>query len=553
MLITEQVRQRILQAAAEAQAKGLFPAIATPEVQVERPSKEEHGDFACSLPLKLARAVRMNPMEIARRLVPMVPLGEEMEKVEAAPPGFLNIFLRESWLQRQVDAIVEAGPAYSNVDAGQGHRVQVEFVSVNPTGPVHVGHTRGAVLGSTLANVLKAAGYQVTREYYINDAGNQMELFYASLYARYLQAVGQDAQLPNGGYQGAYLVDEAKEIVAAHGDRFAKMSREQAIREVGELGLRRMLEVIRQDLAAIGVEFDQWFSEKGLFESSQYQRTVELLRQGGHLAEREGAIWFVSTALGEDKDNVMVRSNGLPTYFASDAAYHYNKFAVRGFDRVINIWGADHQGHVPRLKAVVGALGLEPSRLTVIIAQMVALKRGNERVKASKRKGEIVTLRDLVAEVGPDACRFFFLARSPESQMEFDLELAQKQSQENPVYYVQYAHARIAGILRNAEEQGLDFRRGDVALLRAPEEMALIRKLVLLPELVQSVADTLQPHHLPHYATELATAFHWFYDHCRVITDDPALTSARLKLVEASGVILARSLELMGVSAPQRM
>ena len=325
------------------------------------------------------------------------------------------------------------------------------------------------------------------------------------------------------------------------------------MRQIGAIGIDRMIVNIRDDLAALRVEFDVWFSEKSLFEASDYDTAMRMLREGGHVIEREGATWFDSTALGEDKDNVLIRSNGLPTYFASDAAYHYNKFMVRGFDRVTDIWGADHQGHVNRVKAVVGALGVDPDRLNIIIGQMVALKRDGESVRASKRTGDIVTLRELVEEVGPDACRYFFLARSAEAQMEFDLELATKESQDNPVYYLQYAHARIAGILRNAGERGLDFSEGDVHLLREPEELALVRQLLLLPEIVETVADTMEPHRLPHYTLELATAFHWFYDRCRVISDDEALTRARLKLVEASRIGLARCLSLMGMATPEQM
>ncbi|MDE2899479.1 MAG: arginine--tRNA ligase, partial [Chloroflexota bacterium] len=443
--------------------------------------------------------------------------------------------------------------SFASTDTGSGKRVQVEFVSVNPTGPVHVGHARGAVIGSVLASALGAAGYDVSCEYYLNDAGSQIELFHQSLFARYAQALGKDAELPVGGYQGDYMVEMGAELAQSHGDSFLQMAEDEGVRAIGDIGIGRMIDNIRDDLAALRVEFDVWFSEKSLFEDSDYETAMRMLREGGHVTQREGATWFVSTALGEDKDNVLIRSNGLPTYFASDAAYHYNKFLVRGFDRVTDIWGADHQGHVNRVKAVVGALGVDPERLNIIIGQMVALKRGGESVRASKRTGDIITLRELVDEVGPDACRYFFLARSAEAQMEFDLELATKESQDNPVYYLQYAHARIAGILRNASERGLDFAEGDVGLLGEPEELALVRQLLLLPEIVDTIAETMEPHRLPHYTLELATAFHWFYDQCRVISDDEALSKARLKLVEASRIGLARCLSLMGMAAPEQM
>ena len=547
------IASRVTEALAEAQAGGSLPPAPVPGGVVERPQNAEHGDFATALPLKLARSMHMSPLEIAERIATRIALGTELERVQVAPPGFINLALSPEWLRDQVEAVLTAGERYGDSVVGAGKRVQVEFVSVNPTGPIHVGHARGAVLGSVLSSVLAAAGYDVTREFYVNDAGTQMNLFYGSLLARYRQVHGQDAEMPPNGYVGDYVVDLAREITAAEGDRFLAMSEEEAVRELGAEGLRRMIDAMRDDLERLGVTFDVWFRESTLFRDSHYDTTMALLREGGHVAEREGATWFSSTALGEDKDNVLVRSNGAPTYFASDAAYHYQKFRVAGFDRVTNIWGADHQGHVSRLKAMVSALGVDPDRLTVIISQMVSLKREGEAVLVSKRSGELVTLRDLVEEVGPDACRYFFLSRSPDAQMEFDLELATRESQENPVFYVQYAHARIAGILRNAAERGIDYADGDTQALTTPQEMDLIRRLLLLPELVESMAVAMEPHHLPHYAAELATAFHWFYDHCRVITDDLPLTRARLKLVEAARIGLSRCLSLMGMRAPDRM
>jgi arginyl-tRNA synthetase len=442
------------------------------------------------------------------------------------------------------------------VDVGQQHKVMVEFVSVNPTGPVHVGHTRGAVLGSTLANILQAAGYAVTREYYVNDAGSQMEAFYRSIQARYKQALGHPVEMPAQGYMGDYVADLAREIIATHGDRFLDMDEKIAIKEIGDIGREKMVALIRQDLEQIGVAFDNWFSERWLYQKDDYTRAMGSLRQKGYLSERENALWFNSTLLGEDKDNVVVRSTGEPTYFASDIAYHYNKFVGRGFDQVINIWGADHQGHVPRMKASVAALDVNPQRLTILICQLVTLKRGNEVVRASKRTGEFVTLRELLEEVGVDACRFFFLARSPATQMEFDLELAKKESTENPVYYIQYAHARNAGILALARRQNIDWSKGDVSLLNDPNELNLIRTMLRLPELVEHMAKTLEPHHLPHYAMDLATAFHWFYENCRVLSakpEDKDITLARLKLVESAQIVFRRALDLMGMSAPERM
>jgi arginyl-tRNA synthetase len=349
------------------------------------------------------------------------------------------------------------------------------------------------------------------------------------------------------------MVDLGKEMAAAHGLKFLDMLSDEGAVAMGAIGIERMIQDIKNDLADLNVEFDVWFSETSLYTDKYYDTTMKMLADSGHITQREGATWFVSTELGEDKDNVLIKSTGVPTYFASDAAYHYNKFTVRGFDRVTNIWGADHMGHIGRVKAVVGALGIDPDRLNIIIGQMVALRRGGEHVKVSKRTGDMITLKELLEEVGADACRYFFLARSADTQMDFDMDLATKESQDNPVYYLQYAHARLAGILRNAKENDKDFAQGDVHLLSTPEELTLIRQLLLLPEIIDSIANTMEPHHLPHYTLELATAFHSFYDRCRVITDDEALTSARLKLVEASRIGFSRCLSLMGMNAPEKM
>ena len=391
------------------------------------------------------------------------------------------------------------------------------------------------------------------REYYVNDAGGQIEAFYRSLYARYREVFGLPAEIPNDGYRGNYLVDLANEVAKEKGDTFLKMDETAGVSELGKIGLQKMMEWIRKDLELVRVHFDVWFSEKSLYESNQYETAMSLLRDKGHVVEREGAVWFASSELGDDKDNVLVRSTGVPTYFASDVAYHYDKFVERGFDRVINIWGADHQGHVPRMKAVLSALGVNPGRLQVLITQMVTLKRGNMEIRISKRSGEIVTLRDVIEEVGADACRFFFLARSADSQMDFDLELAKKESADNPVYYVQYAHARIASIFRLARERRIDFSRGDVNLLTTEPELSLIRRMLQFPEVIETVVSNLEPHHLTYYAQELATAFHSFYKQCRVVSDDEALTAARLKLVDAARVAFARTLSIMGMSVPEKM
>jgi len=551
------VRQKLIelltQAASQAQELGKLPSVTLPEVTVERPQDPEHGDYASSLPLKLARATGVSPLTVAENLVGLIAPSLEIGSITVAPPGFINFTLKGDWLTRQVDAILLAGESYGNIDLGQGSRVQLEFVSVNPTGPLHVGHGRGAILGSTLANVLTAAGYRVEKEYYINDAGSQVDAFYRSLYVRYQQCLGIDAEMPSGGYFGSYMIDLAKEIIAEDGDRFLSLPEKEAISQLGQIGLVKMIELIKADLERLGVSFDVWFSEQGLYKNGQYDKVMSLLRQGGYISEKEDATWFVSTALGDDKDNVVVRSDGSPTYFASDIAYHYNKFLERNFDKVINIWGADHQGHISRMKAVVAALGIAPERLVVIISQMVTLSRGGELVRVSKRSGDIITLREVVDEVGVDACRFFFASRSADSQMDFDLELAKKQSADNPVYYVQYAHARIASILRLARQKGIDYADGDVSLLTSEPELTLIRKMLLLPEMVEVVASTLESHHLTYFATDVATVFHSFYKQCRVISPNEALTRARLKLVQSAKIVLARTLHLMGMTSPERM
>ena len=556
MLMRDTIAGAVAAALEQASRDGALKIDAVPEIEVERPNNPEHGDFATSLPLRLARAARANPLQLAETLAARIAPRPEIAAVSAAAPGFINFRLSEAWLQEQVEAVRAAGDNFGNSDNGGGRKVMVEFVSVNPTGPVHVGHTRGAVLGSALANAMTAAGYQVTREYYVNDAGSQMEAFYRSVWARYRQALGQPAELPDNGYQGDYIADIAGDIIRSDGEQYLEPDDATAVRAIGDIAREQMVATIRDDLSAIRVVFDNWFSERQLFQDNDYDRAMAALRAGGHLTERSGALWFNSMALGDERDNVVVRSSGEPTYFASDIAYHYNKFAERGFERVIDIWGADHQGHVPRMKAAVAALGFEPDNLTVLISQMVTLKRGRETVRASKRTGDFVTLRELVDEVGVDACRYFFLARAPSTQMEFDLELATRESSENPVYYVQYAHARNASILNLAAERGIDYADGDVHLLDSPYELNLIRTMLRLPELVVQVAETLEPHHLPHYAMELATAFHHFYENCRVVSANPednAITLARLKLVAAAQIAFRRTLTLMGMSAPERM
>ncbi|UCD10249.1 MAG: arginine--tRNA ligase [Dehalococcoidales bacterium] len=545
--------EKIETASGEAIAAGMLPSIDLPEIYLERPQNPEHGDYASGLSLKLAKPAKSKPMDIAEGIISFISPSDEIKSVVVASPGFINFTLSDKWLSSQVDEILAAGESFGNIDIGNGTRVQVEFVSINPTGPLHAGHGRGAILGCALSSVLAAAGYEVEREYYFNDAGTQMELFNQTLFARYLQYHGKDVEIPVDGYVGGYMVELAEEISGEIGDKFLKIPELEAILQIGEIGLAKVMAQIKEELQMLRVDFDVWFTEKSLYDDGQFDKVMTLLEQKQYLMQKDGAIWFISTALGEDKDNVVVRSSGTPTYFATDIAYHYNKLIERKFDKVIDIWGADHQGHVQRLKVAVDALGGDPEKLEIIIHQLVTLKRGGELVRISKRSGDIITLREIIEEVGTDACRFFFLARSANSQMDFDLELAKKESSENPVYYVQYAHARIASILRLAKEKGIDYSDGDVSLVTTEPELTLIRKLIQLPELIEMAARNLEPHHLTYYAQDLATVFHSFYKQCRVISDDEELTKARLKLVEAAKIVLAKTLHLMGMTAPESM
>ncbi|MGD8398547.1 MAG: arginine--tRNA ligase [Anaerolineae bacterium] len=557
----------IYKATRKAQKKGDLPRTEIPEVLIERPRRPEHGDYATSQPLKMVADInralkeagkpKLSPIEIGQQIARRMEDAAFVGRVDVVPPGFINIALDEGWLAQQVEAILAAGDGYGTVEMGGGTRVQVEYGSINPTGPLHVGAGRNLALGDAIANLLDAAGYQVQREYYVNDAGSQMDKLGESIYVRYCQALGQDCgDVPEGGYHGDYIAGWARRIVAEEGDRYLSRDREEAVIAMREIGLAMALEQIRGDCHRMNVYYDNWFSERTLYETGVFDHIMSLLRQGDHLYVADGAVWFNATALGGDKDEVIIRSNGQPGYFASDPAYHYNKFVQRGFDWVIDVWGADHQGHVPRMKAAMAALDLDPERLTLLIYQMVTVLESGEQVRLSKRAGTSVELRELLDDIGADALRFFLLARSADSQMDLDLDLARRQSDENPVYYVQYGHARIASILRYAAEQGHGDEGADVSLLTHPSEMALIRKMLELPEVVALGAERLEPHHLTHYAQDLASTFHSFYRDCRVVSSDPAdeeVSRARLRLVKAAKAVLARTLALMGVSAPESM
>ncbi len=555
-MIPLELKESLTRAIKRAQRHGDLPAFEMPEdIPVERPKQEDMGEYATPVCMQLARLARMAPIQIAEILVRRLDPPTFIGTVETAHPGFINFRLADDWLTAQIAPIQAAGESYGQLDLGAGQRVQVEFVSANPTGPLHMGSARNAVLGDSIAATLEAAGYEVQREYYVNNAGSRMRLFYETAYARYAQALGRTEEMvPIDGYQGPYMIEMGEQIAEERGDEFLCLPREEALQELGKLALDRVVAGARKDLALMGIEYDCWFSEQTLYTNGQFDTIMSLLRQGDYLDVHDGAVWFMATRLGGAKDEVVVRSDGTPGYFASDIAYHYNKFVERDFDRVIDVWGADHQGHVPRMHHMMQALGLDPSRLTLILYQLVTLKRGDEVVRLSKRTGDIITLREVIEEVGSDAMRYFLLSRSPDSQMEFDLDLAKQQSDENPVYYIQYAHARISSILRHAG--AVDYGPADVSLLQHPSELKLLRRMARLPEVIHLAASQLAPHHLTYYAYELASDLHGFYRDCRVVSseaEDSALTAARLDLVRACQVVLKRVLGLMGMNAPDVM
>jgi len=525
------------------------------QVEVAHPRQKEHGDYATNVALGVGASVGRNPREVAEILVRHLPESELVAKVEVAGPGFINFTLAHVWLHRVLHDVERQGEAYGRIDEGGGERVQVEFVSANPTGPLHVGTGRNAAVGDALASLLEAAGYQVEREYYVNDAGTQAALFAASIEARYLERFGREAEVPEGGYEGAYVVELAARIAEELGESPLEMPSEERLAKLREEGIRRSLDDIRGTLERFGIRFDTWFPESELEESGRIHQAVELLRERGVAYDDEGAVWFESTRFGDEKDRVLIRSSGDHTYFAADVAYMRDKFA-RGFDRLVYIWGADHHGAVKRLRGAAEVLGYDPDRAEFILLQLVALYRGGEPVKMSKRTGEIITLDELLDEVGPDAARYTLLTRSTDTALDFDIDLVSSQSLDNPVYYVQYAHARIASILRFAAEQGVTTRpldEVDLDLLQEETELGLLRKIAEFPERVALAANLRAPHRLTRYIEEAASGFHRFYTACRVVTEDEELTQARLHLAAAARRVIANALAIVGVSAPDSM
>lgn len=527
-----------------------------PEIVIEVPGHVEHGDFATNVAMQLAKPEKKAPRQIAEILIKeLEETGELFEKVEIAGPGFINFFINKSVWHDFLKSVLVEGDNYGKGTVGTGKKVQVEFVSANPTGPLHIGHGRGAATGDAVASLLSAAGFEVVREYYINDAGNQMDTLGRSVYLRYCELLGKTIEFPADCYQGDYIKDIARDLVTKFGSRYLDAPDAEAIPVFAKLGGDIILNGIKDDLAAFGVVHDTWFSEQTLFDSDKVTEAITLMRERGHIYEEDGALWFRTTDFGDDKDRVVVRGNGVTTYFASDIAYHRDKYD-RGFDWAINVWGADHHGYVPRLKAIVEGLGRSPDDLKIILVQLVSLLRDGEPVAMSTRSGEFVTLKEVVDEVGRDAARFFFLMRRSDSQLDFDLELAKRQSTENPVYYVQYAHARICSIFETAIEKGLvpnDFTTIPLAKLEAPEELALIKFLGKFPETVEGSALNFEPHRITYYLQELAGLFHSFYNRHRVIGEDPELSAARLLLLKCTAQTLKNGLLLLGVSAPEKM
>ncbi|KJS12103.1 MAG: arginine--tRNA ligase [Peptococcaceae bacterium BRH_c8a] len=550
------LRQAMEESVAGAVAAEQLPPVELPEFSVEVPRERDHGDFAVNLAMLLPKQARMAPKKIAELLVENLPHQIQwLERVEVAGPGFINFHLDPRWVLEAVPLAVKQQADYGRLTLGEGQKVQVEFVSANPTGLLHMGNARGAALGDSIAAILDFAGWQVAREYYINDAGNQIENFALSLEARFFQLLGREGEIPEGGYHGQDITDTVRSFIDEHGDSLLQAPQRTRLDTLARYALAEKIGGIKEALAEFGVKYDVWFSEQSLHENGQVDEAINLLKERGHIYEHEGALWFKASAFGMEKDEVVVRKNGIPTYFAADIAYHMDKFQ-RGFNWVINIWGADHHGHVPRMKGVMDALGYNPDALHVILMQLVRLFRGGEIVRMSKRTGQFVTLQELMEEVGLDAARYFFVMRSADSHLDFDLDLARTESNDNPVYYVQYAHARICSIYRQLAEQGRAMpapAEVDLNLLKEETELVLARRLADFPEEVAMAARQLAPHRIARYVHEMAGLLHSFYYASRVITDDAGLSNARLLLVEATRVVLKNALDLLGVRAPEKM
>ena len=555
--MTEELKQ-ILERAVEKIALDVDQGI--PEgfqVRLERPRQTGHGDWATNIAMQLSKPFGLKPRELADKLIGLVPLGEIVEKAEVAGPGFINFTLASNWITEAIKLPIAQNEKYGRVNAGKGRRIQVEFVSANPTGPLHMGHGRGAAVGDITASILDFAGWDVEREYYINDAGLQMELLGKSAQSRYFDALGRgdEAPMPEDGYHGEYMTDIAQSFVDKYGDELAKKPLEETAEFFSAETGKIVTEMIRKDLEEFGVTFDVWFSEKSLYDNGQVEPAMEELKKRDFAYEDDGALWFRSTMFGDDKDRVLIRTNGVPTYFTSDVAYLKNKYD-RNFEKLIYVWGADHHGYVPRLKSVNKAFGHPDEALDVLLIQMVNLLRDGKPVQMSKRAGTIITLREIMDEVGVDATRFFFVMRRCDSTLDFDLELAKKATSENPVFYVQYAHARICSIYRELEERGITLPgidEFDVSQITDQSEINLVKAISRLPEEVAKSADEFAPHRIAYYATELAEAFHSFYNSQRILGVEEPVMKTRILLMQAAKITLKNVLGLLGVSAPEKM
>lgn len=582
----EIIRSVISQAIGSLESAGMLPESSGIDVQISRSKNKSHGDFASNIALVLAKSAGTSPRELAQAIVDHLPDSNDIDKVEIAGPGFINFHLRQEANLSMLASVLQQGEGFGRSTLGAGRRGQVEFVSANPTGPLHVGHGRGAAYGATIANLLAAIGFQVHREYYVNDAGRQMDILGTSVWLRYLEFAGEEIAFPSNGYQGDYVWDIAATLHRDHGESYrfstaevfheipadapaggdkerhidALVQRAKLLlgdnryRYVSELALNTILDDIRDDLERFGVTYDEWYSERSLVERGAVNLAVERLRDAGYVFEKDRALWFRSTDFGDEKDRVLVRENGQSTYFASDVAYHMDKLE-RGYDEVIDVWGADHHGYVPRVKAALKALGDDPSKLDVLLVQFANLYRGGQKVQMSTRSGEFVTLRQLRKEVGRDAARFFYVMRKCEQHLDFDLDLAKSQSADNPVYYIQYAHARICSVMRQLEEAGMRFdpTRADLRRLSEPHEQILNEQLSRYPEVVESAAVHREPHQLAQYLRDLANGFHTYYNAHRFIVDDEKLRNARLVLILATRQVIHNGLTLLGVSAPESM
>ena len=557
-----------------------WPQNQSPSIVLERPKETRHGDYACNVALQLARSLKRSPREIAAAIVAALPASPLLEKAEVAGAGFINLFLKPSFKQQIVSRVLSLGSAYGTNELGRGKKVQVEFVSANPTGPLHVGHGRGAAFGASLANVLQAAGFEVAREYYVNDAGRQMDILTVSTWLRYLELTGAPVPFPPNAYQGDYVRCMGQALFDAEGHRYAQAAAD-VTRDLSDaatdpevhldaliavsrrllgpdydtihgFALNQQLADCREDLTEFGVTFDNWFSERSLHDSGLVDQAVRRLEQGAHLYQKDGAKWFRSTQFGDEKDRVLCRENGQYTYFASDIAYHVNKFE-RGYDLVIDVWGADHHGYIPRVRGALDALGLATDRLTIALVQFAVLYRQGQKVSMSTRAGEFVTLRELRQEVGNDAARFFYVLRKSDQHLDFDLDLAKSQSNENPVYYIQYAHARVCSLHDQWGADGSLLLEADTASLASEQEVALLDRLIAYPETVENAARELAPHVIAFYLREIAGEFHSYYNATRILVPDDNVTLARLALATAVRQVLRNGLALLGVSAPEKM